>query len=69
MEEDDALFLSMCLDQIVLGNIARPIVIDKDQDKFDERNHEAVMFLKLLVIDEMLPKVTLARLLKRFGLT
>jgi hypothetical protein len=31
--------------------------VGRDQDKFDERDKEAVMLIKLSVTDEMLPEV------------
>jgi hypothetical protein len=46
---------------IVLGNDTLPQVTGKDRDKFDERNKEAIMLLKLSVTDEMLPKVQIGK--------
>jgi hypothetical protein len=42
---------------IVLGKLTWPIVAGKDQDKFDEKDREALMLIKLSVIDEMLTEV------------
>lgn len=52
-----AIFQCRCLAYIVLGKDTQPTVAGKDQDKFDGQDREAVMLLKLSVIDEMLPKV------------
>ena len=51
------IFEYRCLASIVLGKETRPIVVGRDQGKFDRQNKEAVMLLKLSVIDEMLPEV------------
>jgi hypothetical protein len=52
-----AIFEYKCLVSIVLGNDTRPQVMGRDQDKFDERDREAIMLLKLFVINEMLLEV------------
>jgi len=45
------------LDQLVLGTELRPGTPGADQDKFDDRNREAVMLLKLSVTDDQLPQI------------
>jgi hypothetical protein len=46
-----------CLANNVLGKLTRLRVLGKDQDKFDKKDREAVMLIKLSVTDEMLTKV------------
>eukprot|EP00253_Pinus_taeda_P002078 PITA_02078 len=45
------------LDQLVLNKELRPGTAGTDQDKFDDRNREAVMLLKLSVADDQLPQI------------
>eukprot|EP00253_Pinus_taeda_P005669 PITA_05669 len=45
------------LDQLVLNKELRPGTTGTDQDKFDDRNREAVMLLKLSVVDDQLPQI------------
>ena len=45
------------LDQCILGKETRPGTAGADQDKFDDRNWEAVMLLKLFVADDQLPQI------------
>jgi len=45
------------LASIVLGEDIQPTVAGQNRDKFDEKDREAIMLLKLSVIDEMLPKI------------
>jgi len=45
------------LDQLVLGTELHPGTPGADQDKFDDRNREAVMLLKLSVTDDQLPQI------------
>ena len=45
------------LDQLILGKELRPGTAGTDQDKFDDRNREAVMLLKLSVADDQLPQI------------
>ena len=45
------------LDQLVLAKELRPGIAGTDQDKFDDRNREAVMLLKLSVTDDQLPQI------------
>jgi len=45
------------LDQLVLKKELRPGTAGTDQDKFDDRNREAVMLLKLSVADDQLPQI------------
>eukprot|EP00253_Pinus_taeda_P007025 PITA_07025 len=45
------------LDQLVLKKELRPGTAGTDQDKFDGRNREAVMLLKLSVADDQLPQI------------
>ena len=52
-----AIFTYRCLSDVVLGRSPLPTVVGKDQDKFDGQDREAVMLIKLSVIDEMLPEV------------
>jgi hypothetical protein len=65
-----AIFVYWCLSDVVLGTSPRPTVADKDQDKFDGQDREAVMLIKLSVTDEMLPEVqngkTAATIWKQF---
>ena len=43
--------------ELVLGTKTRPTSNQVEQDKFDDRNREAVMLLKLSVIDDQLPQI------------
>ena len=52
-----AIFQYRCLANIVLGKDTRPTIAGKDKDKFDGQDREAVMLLKLSMIDEMLLEV------------
>ena len=45
------------LDQLVLAKEPRPGTAGTDQDKFDDRNREAIMLLKLSVVDDQLPQI------------
>ena len=45
------------LDELVLGTKTCPTSDQAEQDKFDDRNREAVMLLKLSVIDDQLPQI------------
>ena len=45
------------LDTLVLGTETRPTSVQANQDKFDDRNQEAVMLLKLSVTDDQLPQI------------
>ena len=45
------------LDELVLGTKTRPTSDQAEQDKFDDRNREAVMLLKLSVIDDQLSQI------------
>eukprot|EP00253_Pinus_taeda_P009126 PITA_09126 len=45
------------LDQLVLNKELCPGTVGTDQDKFDDRNREAVMLLKLSVTDDQLPQI------------
>jgi len=40
-----------------LGKELSPGTLGADQDKFDDRNREAVMLLKLSVTDDQLPQI------------
>eukprot|EP00253_Pinus_taeda_P011625 PITA_11625 len=45
------------LDQLVLGKELHPGIAGTDQDKFDDRNREAIMLLKLFVTDDQLLQI------------
>ena len=45
------------LDKLVLGTKTRPTSDQAKQDKFDDRNREAFMLLKLSIIDDQLPQI------------
>ena len=45
------------LDQLVLGKELSPGIAGANQDKFNGRNWEVVMLLKLSVIDDQLPQI------------
>lgn len=45
------------LDALVLGTKSRPTSVQANQDKFDDRNREVVMLLKLFVTDDQLPQI------------
>lgn len=45
------------IDQLVLGKATRPTTAGPEQTKFDEQNREAVMLIKLSVIDDQLPQI------------
>lgn len=51
------IFEYQCLDAVVLGTSQHPTTAGKDQDKWDERNREAVMLIKLFGTDEQLPQI------------
>jgi hypothetical protein len=51
----------------VLGKVTRPTVAGRDQDKYDEKGREAVMLIKLSVINEMLLEVPIGKLPQRSG--
>jgi hypothetical protein len=52
-----AIFAYRCLSDVVLGTSPHPMVVGKDQEKFDGQDREVVMLIKLSVTDEMLPEV------------
>lgn len=51
------IFEYRCLDKIILDIDTWPTLLGKDQDKFDDRDWEAAMLIKLSVTDEMLLEV------------
>lgn len=51
------IFEYRCLAGILLGKETRPTAAGRDQDKFDGKDREAIMLLKLSVTNEMLPEV------------
>jgi len=58
------IFEYRCLDKIILGTTTRPPVAGKDQGRFDEQNCEAVMLIKLSIIDDQLPQVLFGKTTK-----
>jgi hypothetical protein len=45
------------MENIFLGKLTRPGITGKDRDKFNEKDREAVMLIKLFVTNEMLTDV------------
>lgn len=49
------IFEYRCLEKIALGTKSHPTLASKDNDKFDEQNREAIMFIKLFVTNDEFP--------------
>lgn len=56
-----------CLDKLILGKEARSGTDEDAQQKYDAKNQEFVMLIKLSVIDKMLPESNLGMMHSSFG--
>ena len=53
-----------CLEKIVLGIGTHTTQARAGQDKFDKRNQEVLMLIKLLIINDQLPQVPFGKIAK-----